>query len=219
MAERFKAQADAAQLELERTRAAAASRSASAATSPRTTPPGSQPPATTPTPPATTAREAPAPSPPPAPQVTAPATPQQPVLQPPAPPRIEIPAPARPQPPAVAVNDSKPAAESDDDAVIRGVVASYARAIESKDLVLFRSLKPNMAADEERRIQQGFRAVTSQKVNVTILSIDRRGDRATVQLKRQDVIEAGGRRQESESRQTMTMARQQRTWVILEIGR
>ena len=91
---------------------------------------------------------------------------------------------------AVPVNESKPAAESDDDAVIRSVVASYARAIESKDLVLFRSLKPNMAADEERRIQQGFRAVTSQKVNVTILSIDRRGDRATVQLKRQDVIEA-----------------------------
>ena len=217
MAERFKAQAEAAQLELERTRAAAASRSASASTSSRTTPPISQPPATTP--PTTAAREAPAPSPPPAPQVTAPVTPQQPVLQPPAPSRVETPPPARPQPPPVPVNESKPAAESDDDAVIRGVVASYARAIESKDLVLFRSLKPNMAADEERRIQQGFRAVTSQKVNVTILSIDRRGDRATVQLKRLDVIEAGGRRQESESRQTMTMARQQRTWVILEIGR
>src|SRR5204862_218037 len=119
----------------------------------------------------------------------------QPVLPPPTVPPIETPPPARAQPPAVPANESKHPAESDDDAVIRSVVASYARAIESKDLALFRSLKPNMGADEERRIQQGFRAVTSQKVNITILSIDRRGDRATVQLQRQDVIEAGGRRQ------------------------
>ena len=59
------------------------------------------------------------------------------------------------------------------------VVAAYARAIESKDLALFRSIKPNLGADEERRIQQGFRAVTSQKVNITITSIDRRGDGAS----------------------------------------
>jgi hypothetical protein len=216
MAERFKAEADAAQLELERARVAAASRSAPASTSSRTTPSNSQSPATPPPLPA--ARETALPSPP-APQVIAPATPQPPMAQPPAAPPIETPSSAKPQPPPAPVNESKPAAESDDDAVIRGVIASYARAIESKDLALFRSLKPNMAADEERRIQQGFRAVTSQKVNITVLSIDRRGDRATVQLKRLDEIEAGGRRQAAESRQTLTMARQQRTWVIVEIGR
>ena len=119
--------------------------------------------------------------------------------------------------------DRKPAAETsreaDDDAAIRAVVAAYARAIESKDLALFRSIKPNLGADEERRIQQGFRAVTSQKVNITIVSMDRRGDRATLQLTRQDIIEAGGRRQSPESRQTMTMAKSSGTWVIVEIGR
>ena len=119
--------------------------------------------------------------------------------------------------------DRKPAAEisreADDDAAIRAVVAAYARAIESKDLALFRSIKPNLGADEERRIQQGFRAVTSQKVNITIVSIDRRGDRAILLLRRQDIIEAGGRRQSPESRQTMTMAKSNGTWVIVEIGR
>ena len=99
------------------------------------------------------------------------------------------------------------------------MVAAYARAIESKDLALFRSIKPNLGADEERRIQQGFRAVTSQKVNITIVSIDRRGDRATLQLRRQDIIEAGGRRQSPESQQTMTMAKSNGTWVIVQIGR
>ena len=52
--------------------------------------------------------------------------------------------------------------EVNDESAIRRVVAAYARAIETKDLALFRSIKPNLGADEERRIQQGFRAVTSQ---------------------------------------------------------
>lgn len=117
------------------------------------------------------------------------------------------------QPPADAVR------ESDDDSAIRAVVAAYARAIESKDLALFRSIKPNLLAEEERRIQQGFRAVSSQKVNVTIASIDRRGDQASVLLRRQDIIEASGRRQSADSRQTMTLAKSKGAWVIVEIGR
>ena len=119
--------------------------------------------------------------------------------------------------------DRKPPAETprepDDDAAIRAVVAAYVRAIESKDLGLFRSIKPNLGADEERRIEQGFRAVTSQKVNITIVSIDRRGDRATLLLRRQDIIQAGGRRQSPVSQQTMTMTKSNGTWVIVEIGR
>ena len=113
--------------------------------------------------------------------------------------------------PVTATPDRKPAPPVDEDADVR--------AIESKDLALFRSIKPNLGADEERRIQQGFRAVTSQKVNITITSIDRRGDTASLQLQRQDIIEAGGRRQSPESRQTMTLAKSNGTWVIVEIGR
>jgi len=218
MAERFKTQAEAAELELQRSRASAPAQRAAA-------PPGKAPA----TPPAPT---------PPAPTTTtsAPASQSLPVLPPPSPspkPAAEPP-PAKPastessaiKPAPSPVNpsaDRKPAAEisreADDDAAIRAVVAAYARAIESKDLALFRSIKPNLGADEERRIQQGFRAVTSQKVNITIVSMDRRGDRATLQLTRQDIIEAGGRRQSPESRQTMTMAKSNGTWVIVEIGR
>jgi hypothetical protein len=121
--------------------------------------------------------------------------------------------------PVTATPDRKPPVPTDEDAAIRALVATYVRAIESKDLALFRSIKPNLGADEERRIQQGFRAVTSQKVNITITSIDRRGDSASLQLQRQDIIEAGGRRQSPESRQTMTLAKSNGSWVIVEIGR
>ena len=111
-----------------------------------------------------------------------------------------------------------PAAE-DDEAAIRRVVATYARAIETKSLSLFRSVKPNLSRAEEQRIASGFRAVASQQVAISILSIEQRGDTAVVRLKRQDTIDAGGRRRETETEQRLTLARAEGGWTIVEIGR
>jgi hypothetical protein len=111
---------------------------------------------------------------------------------------------------------SGPSAE-EDEAAIRRLVATYARAIESKDVGLFRTIKPNLSFEEERRLQEGFRAVTSQRVNLTVLSIDRRGEAATVILRRRDTLQAGGRQQTAESQQTMTLARTGRNWTIVDI--
>jgi ketosteroid isomerase-like protein len=112
-----------------------------------------------------------------------------------------------------------PAAPSaqDDEAAIRRVTAMYARAIEEKDVALFRSIKPNLSREEERRLQEGFRAVAAQRVNLTILSLDRRGDEASVVVRRRDTIQAGGRQQTSESQQTMTLARTGGGWTIVQI--
>jgi hypothetical protein len=97
------------------------------------------------------------------------------------------------------------------------LTASYARAIETKDIGLFRSIKPNLSREEERRLQEGFRAVSSQRVTTTILSIDRKGDDAVVVLRRRDTIQAGGREQTVETQQTLRMARASGGWVIVEI--
>ena len=59
--------------------------------------------------------------------------------------------------------------------------------------------------------------MTSQRVTVTVGAIDRRGDEATVVLRRRDVIQAGGREQTAESQQTLRVARAGSGWVILEI--
>jgi len=96
-------------------------------------------------------------------------------------------------------------------------VTTYARAIESKDLALFRSIKPNLSAEEQRRLEDGFRAVTSQQVALTIVSIDRRRDDATVALKRRDTIDVGGRKRTVGSDQTLQLARTPAGWVVVTI--
>jgi hypothetical protein len=102
---------------------------------------------------------------------------------------------------------------------IHRVVATYARAIETKDMALFRSVKPNLSTAEQRRVEDGFRAVASQRVSISILSIDRRGQEASVRLRRRDTIQAGGREQTAESQQTMTLIRTATGWAIRDIGR
>ena len=105
------------------------------------------------------------------------------------PPAVELspvpatqPPPARPEPaerraaapPPAPAAAPAPAPVEDDDAAIRRVVATYARAIETKDLALYRTVKPNLSPAEQRTIEDGFRAVTSQRVTITIQSIERR---------------------------------------------
>jgi hypothetical protein len=156
--------------------------------------------------------------------------PAAPVEPPPAPPPSAAVAPplpeppARPAPPAPAGAERRepepsspvPSAE-EEEAAIRKVIAAYARAIENKDLALFRSIKPNLSSEEGRRLQAGFRAVTSQRVSLTILSIQRRGDDASVVLRRQDTIDVGRRQQTAETQQTLTMSRTRGGWVITDI--
>lgn len=110
-----------------------------------------------------------------------------------------------------------PAAAEDEDAAIRRIVATYGRAIENKDLALFRTVKPNLSREEERRLTDGFRAVTSQRVELTILSIERQNQAATVQVRRRDVIQTGGRQQTAESRQTIALTRGNGGWAVVEI--
>jgi serine/threonine protein kinase len=157
--------------------------------------------------------ETPAVEPKPAPAPTSAVVESEPATPPkPAPP----PAVVAERPETESTSPRAPSAE-EDEAAIRRVTVLYGRAIENKDLALFRSIKPNLSSEEERRLQAGFQAVTSQRVNLTILSIEQRGDKASVVLRRRDTIEVGRRQQTTESNQTLTMARARDGWVIVDI--
>jgi hypothetical protein len=68
---------------------------------------------------------------------------------------------------------------------VRRVIAEYARAMETHDFSLFRTLKPDLSPEDEKRL----RAYKPQRVGITVDSVEINGDRATVRATRQDVID------------------------------
>jgi hypothetical protein len=123
---------------------------------------------------------------------------------------------AEPAAPPVKKVPEGPTPEQDEQA-IRQLVATYGRAIENKDLALYRSIWPTLSAEQARLVQEGFRAVTSQRVELTVASLARQGNEATVTVRRRDTIHAGGQQSTRDSQQTMTMARQGTRWIIVSI--
>jgi hypothetical protein len=104
-----------------------------------------------------------------------------------------------------------------DERAIRQLLSTYERAIEQRDVELFRSVKPNLSPTEEVRLRESFRAVRSQQVDIRILSIDLQGTRATVRLARRDTI-AADRERTVESQQTITLSKDDDRWVMTTIG-
>jgi serine/threonine protein kinase len=195
-------------------------RMATPSTAPTTVPPTAASPPVVPAPAPTSAPPPPVQAAPPPAEPPPQRPPQpQPSTVAPTPPQQSAPAPAAPAaaPAAVPRRDATPAAE-EDEAAIRRVVAAYARAIEARSIDMFRAVKPNLSREEQRRLEDSFRAVAKQTVNATVVSIDRRGQEATVVLRRRDTFQAGTRQQTAESQQTLTMARGGGGgWVITEI--
>ena len=181
-----------------------------AAEAPRPAPTVAAAPTTT-TVPAQPAPTPPAPAPPPV--ATLPAAPAPvvtPVEPPPAPPAPAV------RPPAETVK--LPAASPSEESAIREVIASYERAIETKNIALFRSVRPGLSAAEESRLRESFRQVVSQEVNIRILDLKISGASATVRLSRVDTIVSAGRRQTQNSQQTLQLNKTASGWVITEIG-
>jgi hypothetical protein len=106
-----------------------------------------------------------------------------------------------------------------DEAVIRGIIRTYERAIETKNVDLFRSVWPGLSAAEEARLRDSFRQIDSQQVDITIEELRVDGRAATVRIMRRDTVVSGGRRQTESSRQTLRLAKSASGWVITEIGR
>jgi hypothetical protein len=109
-------------------------------------------------------------------------------------------------PPTTVVNE---------EAAIRKVIADYGRAIEEKNLALFKTLKPNLTGDEERRLREAFQIAAAQTVRITIANVQISGSQATAHLTRQDTID--GRSQAFQ--QTLQLSKTPGGWTIREIGR
>jgi hypothetical protein len=61
---------------------------------------------------------------------------------------------------------------------VREVIGRYERAIEMKDVTFFRSIKPNLSGEEEKRLRRAFGSTRTQEVTIVIESIRLEGPSA-----------------------------------------
>ena len=95
------------------------------------------------------------------------------------------------------------------------MIADYGRAIEGKDIALFKAVKPNLTPDEEKRLQESFKAIKSQQVGITIEAVQVDGAQATVKVSRQDIINGN---KVKPIQQVFRLAQQGGAWSIQAIG-
>jgi hypothetical protein len=104
---------------------------------------------------------------------------------------------------------------SSEEAAITAVLANYARAIETRDIELFRSVKPVLSPEEEQRLRAAFANTEAHTVKITLRSIEVKEPRATVHLARRDTIGTIV----ASFPQTIVLTRSTRGWSIQEIGK
>jgi len=99
---------------------------------------------------------------------------------------------------------------------IRKTLEVYVRAVENKDVQLFRTVKPNLSDEEEKRARAAFKSVQSQVVRINVLSLDVRDGHAIVKVARRDTLNGSI---VSSFPQTFQLAKEPSGWAIQDIGR
>jgi hypothetical protein len=99
---------------------------------------------------------------------------------------------------------------------VRRLIAAYEKAIETKDLQLFRSVKPNLSADEERRLRKAFDSTKTHEVAITVEALDCQEARCVARLQRRDTLDGSI---VSSFPQTLRLGPGGEGFVIEEIGR
>ena len=122
-------------------------------------------------------------------------------------PGATLPAPTLPAAPTSLAAGQEPA--------IRKVIADYGRAIEGKDIALFKAVKPTLTPDEEKRLQESFRTIKSQQVGITIEAVQVDGAQATVKVSRQDTVNGN---KVKALQQVFRLAQSGGAWAIQSIG-
>ena len=129
--------------------------------------------------------------------------------------------PDRAAPPADrAVTAARPRAAQDPEReAIRAALADYEEALETRDLALFRTVKPNLTAEEEQWFQDGLRMAGPQEIELRVDGIAIEGEEATATVTRSNRGVVQGFEPQGEARkQTFRLRKQGSKWVIVEIG-
>jgi uncharacterized membrane protein len=100
-------------------------------------------------------------------------------------------------------------------ALLAPLLAHAAAATKAQDLPLFRSLKPNLSAEEEKRLRKAFDSTKSHEATITMDALDCQEARCA-HLLRRDTLDGSI---VSSFPQTVRLAQGAQGMVIEEIGR
>ena len=74
------------------------------------------------------------------------------------------------------------------------MIQTYKRAIETKDIALFRSVWPNLSRSAETLLTNSFRQIDSQQIDLRVDNLRIDGRKASAQIARRDTLVTSGRR-------------------------
>lgn len=96
------------------------------------------------------------------------------------------------------------------------MIQTYKRAIETKDIGLFRSVWPNLSRSAETLLMNSFKQIDSQQIDLRVDNLRIDGRRASAQIARRDTLITAGRRQVQNSNQTLRFEKTDSGWFIVE---
>ena len=102
-----------------------------------------------------------------------------------------------------------------DDAAIRRVIRILEQAIETKDIGLYRAVRPGLTQAGEAILMNTFREVESE-IDIRVENLRIEGRTAVARLVRRDTLVRAGRRQVQNSTQTLRLEKTEAGWIIVE---
>jgi hypothetical protein len=99
---------------------------------------------------------------------------------------------------------------------VKRLLVSYEKAIETKDLSLFRSVKPNLSGEEEKRLRKAFESTRSHEVSISVEALECQEGHCLARLTRRDTLDGSI---VSSFPQTLRLSSGPDGFVIEEIGR
>ena len=96
------------------------------------------------------------------------------------------------------------------------MIHTFEQAIETKDIGLYRSVRPNLSKAAETVLMNSFRQIDSQEIDLRVENLRIDGRTASARIVRRDTLITSGQRQVQNSTQTLKFEKTATGWIIAE---
>ena len=96
------------------------------------------------------------------------------------------------------------------------MIRTFEQAIETQDIALYRSVRPNLTKAEETVLMNSFRKIDTQEIELRVENLRIEGRTASARIVRRDTLITSGRRKVQNSTQTLRFEKTATGWIIVE---